>query len=151
MPQYIGFSTLGANLPKTTNAPAGNDGGTGNIMRPVNTGKKFRLVDQQLVLQDFVNALNIRQGQKVGQPGYGTTLWSFVFEPNTTDTQYKLQNEIRRVASLDPRLILNSVVAFPQENGILIEVEIAVAPFNQAQLISLFVDTNSSQILINNS
>jgi phage baseplate assembly protein W len=148
MPQYIGFSTLGANLPKTTNAPAGNDGGTGNIVRPTNVGKKFRLVDQPLVIQDFVNALNIRQGQKVGQPGYGTTLWSFVFEPNTTDTQYKLQTEVQRVASLDPRLIVNSVVAYPQELGILIEVEIAVAPFNQAQVLSLFVDTNLSQILV---
>jgi phage baseplate assembly protein W len=92
--------------------------------------------------------LNIRQGQKVGQPGYGTTLWSFVFEPNTNDTQYKLQTEVQRVASLDPRLIVNSVVAFPQELGILIEVEIAVAPFNQAQVLSLFVDTNLSQILV---
>lgn len=148
MPQYIGFSTLGANLPKTTNAPTGNDGGTGNIVRPTNVGKKFRLVDQPLVIQDFVNALNIRQGQKVGQPEYGTTIWSFVFEPNTTDTQYKLQTEVQRVASLDPRLIVNSVVAYPQELGILIEVEIAVAPFNQAQVLSLFVDTNLSQILV---
>jgi hypothetical protein len=148
MPQYIGFSTLGANLPKTTNAPTGNDGGTGNIVRQNNVGKKFRLVDQPLVIQDFINALNIRQGQKVGQPGYGTTLWSFIFEPNTTDTQYQLQTEVQRVASLDPRLIVNSVVAFPQELGILIEVEIAVAPFNQAQVLSLFVDTNLSQILV---
>jgi phage baseplate assembly protein W len=148
MPQYIGFSTLGANLPKTTNAPTGNDGGTGNIVRQNTVGKKFRLVDEPLVIQDFVNALNIRQGQKVGQPGYGTTLWSFIFEPNTNDTQFKLQTEIQRVASLDPRLIVNSVIAFPQELGILIEVEIAVAPFNEAQVISLFADTNLSQILI---
>jgi phage baseplate assembly protein W len=148
MPQYIGFSTLGANLPKTTNAPTGNDGGTGTIARQTNVGKKFRLVDAPLVIQDFVNALNIRQGQKVGQPGYGTTIWSFIFEPNTSDTQYKLQTEVRRVASLDPRIILNSVVAFPQEQGILIEVEIAVAPFNQAQVLSLFVDTDLSQIII---
>jgi phage baseplate assembly protein W len=148
MPQYIGFSTLGANLPKTTNAPTGNDGGTGNIVRQNTVGKKFRLVDEPLVIQDFVNALNIRQGQKVGQPGYGTTLWSFIFEPNTNDTQFKLQTEIQRVASLDPRLIVNSVIAFPQELGILIEVEIAVAPFNEAQVLSLFADTNLSQILI---
>ena len=90
MPQYIGFSTQGANKPKTTNLPTGVDGGVGGILRPVNTGKKFTLVDQQLVLQDFINALNIHQGQKVGQPEYGTTLWSFVFEPNTQDTQYQL-------------------------------------------------------------
>ena len=116
MPTFIGFSTIGANQPKTTNAKTGVDGGVGGIRKPINTGKKYRLVDEQLAVQDFVNALNIPQGQKVGQPQYGTTLWSFVFEPNTFDVQNRLEAEIRRVASLDPRLELNYVRAFPQEN-----------------------------------
>lgn len=145
MPQYIGFSTVLANQPKTTNAPAGVDGGVGGITRPITTGKKFRLVDQALVIQDFVNALNIQQGQKVGQPGYGTTLWSFVFEPNTADVQYQLENEIRRIITSDPRLELNFVKAFPKENGILIEVELAVNPFNQAELISVFFNSKTNQ------
>lgn len=144
MPQYIGFSTIGANAPKTTNAPTGNDGGVGTIKKSINTGRKFRLVDTPLVIQDFVNAINIRQGQKVGNPGYGTTLWDFVFEPNTADVQFKLEAEVRRVASLDPRLLLNSVKAFPQENGILVELEMAVAPFNQAGLISMFLNQSNN-------
>ena len=145
MPTYIGFSTINANKPKSTNMTAGVDGGTGSTLSPVITGKKFRLVDEQLVLRDFVNALNIPVGQKVGQPQYGTTLWSFVFEPNTADAQFELENEIRRVASLDPRLLLNSVRAFPQENGILLEVELAVSPFNNAQMLSIFFDQNTNQ------
>jgi phage baseplate assembly protein W len=100
------------------------------------------------VIQDFLNALNIRQGQKVGQPGYGTTLWDFVFEPNTADTQFQLQDEIKRVASSDPRLIVNSVKAFPQENGILIEVELAIAPFNNAQILSVFFNNLTNRATI---
>jgi phage baseplate assembly protein W len=126
---------------------SGVDGGTGSILQPVRVGKKFRLVDTPLVVRDFINALNIQQGQKVGKPEYGTTLWSFVFEPNTPDTQFQLENEIRRVANLDPRMVLNSVKAYPQENGILIEVEMAIAPFNQAFLLNVFFD-NSTNIAI---
>lgn len=148
MPQYIGFSTIGANLPRTTNVPTGNDGGVGSVKWSVNTGRKYRLLDEQLVMQDFVNALNIRQGQKVGNPGYGTTLWNFVFEPNTTDVQFKLETELRRVANLDPRLLVNTVKAYPQENGILIELEVAVAPFNQANLLSVFLNSNTSRAAI---
>lgn len=148
MPQYIGFSTVRSNQPRTTNAPTGNDGGTGGILKYVNTGKKFRLVDQQLVIQDFINALNIQKGQKVGQPSYGTTLWTFVFEPNTSDVQFQLETEIRRVAGLDPRLQINTVKAYPQENGILIELEMAVTPFNQSQLISVFIDATANQALL---
>lgn len=148
MPTYIGFSTINANKPKSTNLSAGVDGGTGGIRTSINTGKKFRLVDEQLVLQDFVNALNIQQGQKVGNPGYGTTLWSFVFEPNTADVQFQLEAELRRVASSDPRLLINTVRAFPQENGILIEMELAIAPFNNAQLLSVFFDGNNNKAVI---
>lgn len=148
MPQYIGFSTIGANLPRTTNQPTGNDGGVGTLKKSLNTGRKFRLVDQPLVIQDFLNAINIPQGQKVGQPGYGTTLWNFVFEANTADTQFRIENEVRRIASLDPRLLLNSLKCYPQENGILIELECAVAPFNQAQLLSLFLDRGTNSAII---
>lgn len=145
MPNYIGFSTINANKPKSTNLPTGENGGVGSVVRPVVPGKKFRLVDQPLVIQDFINALNIPRGQKVGQPEYGTTIWDFVFEPNTADVQYQLENEIRRIITSDPRLELNFVKAFPKENGILIEVEIAVNPFNQAELISVFFNSKTNQ------
>jgi phage baseplate assembly protein W len=148
MPTYIGFSTINANKPRSTNLPAGIAGGVGSMVQPVNPGKKYRLVDQQLVIQDFLNALNIQQGQKVGNPGYGTTLWSFVFEPNTFDVQNKLETEIIRVANLDPRMIVNTVSAYPQENGILIEVELAIAPFNNAEILSVFFNNSTNTAVI---
>jgi phage baseplate assembly protein W len=144
MPSYIGFSTINANKPQSTELSTGSSGGAGGILQPIVYGKKFRSVDEQLVIQDFINALNIPQGQKVGNPAYGTTLWSFVFEPNTADVQFQLENEIRRVASLDPRMILNSVKAYPQENGILIEVEIAISPFNNAQFLNVFFSNQTN-------
>jgi len=128
--------------------PAGLAGGVGSMVQPVIPGKKYRLVDESLVIQDFINSLNIQQGQKVGNPGYGTTLWSFVFEPNTFDVQQQLETEIRRVANQDPRLILNTVSAFPQENGILIEVEMAVTPFNNAQTLSVFFNNSTNTAVI---
>lgn len=148
MATYIGFSTIHANEPRSTNLPRGKDGGAGSMVQPVSIGNKFQLVDTPLVVQDFINSLNIQQGQKVGQPGYGTTLWSFVFEPNTADVQFQLENEIRRVASLDPRLILNTVKAYPQENGILLEVEMAIAPFNNAFALSVFFNNSTNTAVL---
>ena len=141
MTSYIGFSTINAFKPRSTNLQTGPAGGVGSLVTPYRVGNQFGLVDATLVIQDFVNSLNIRQGEKVGQPGYGTTLWSFIFEPNTTDVQFQLENEIRRVANFDPRLILNTVRAYPHENGILLEVEIAVSPFNQALELSVFFNS----------
>lgn len=151
MAQYIGFSTINACLPKSTNVFPGADGGVGGLggpggQQPVVFGKKFRMVDSQLVIQDFVNALNIRQGSKVGQPQLGTTIWTYPFEPNTFDVQTQLTNEIRRVAAQDPRISLGYVKAFPQENGILMEVQIAIIPFNQPAVVNLFFDNQTGVI-----
>lgn len=138
MPTYIGFSTINANQPKTTRAQSGADGGTGSTLQPIILGKKFRIVDAPLVLRDFVNSLNIKKGEKVGQPGYGTDIWNYIFDPNNAATQFKIENEIRRVAELDPRLLVNDVKSYVQLNGILVEVEIAVQPFNDATIINVF-------------
>lgn len=138
MAQYIGFSTQNACKPRTTNMGVGSAGGTGGILQPIVFGKKFRIVDEQLIIQDLVNAFNIPQGQKPGQPEYGTTIWSFLFEPNTEDTRENLEAEVRRVANLDPRLQLNYVGVFTQDNGILIELELAVVPFNNPATVGIF-------------
>lgn len=148
MATYIGFSTLNSCKPRTTNATIGNAGGPGNILNGIVYGKKYKITDEKLVILDFLNALNIPQGQKVGQPEYGTLLWSFIFEPNTADVQFRLEQEIKRVAGLDPRIILNTVRAYPKENGILIEAEIAIAPFNNAQTISVFFNQGLNRAIL---
>ena len=144
MPTYIGFSTINAYKPQSQNMSVGLGGGTGSTTQSIVPGKKFRLVDNDIVLQDFINALNIPQGQIPGKPEYGTTIWTYVFEPNTTETINALEDEVRRIASNEPRLILNSVRAYPEENGILIQVEIAIRPKNQAQILNIILSRSTS-------
>ena len=149
MATFIGFSTIGADKPRTVNPiPVSATGVNNGITNPTVFGKKFKLIDEQLVIQDFINALNIRRGEKVGQPAYGTTLWDFVFEPNTADVSTALQNEIRRVASSDSRINLNTIRAWQREEGILVEVQLSINPFNNPGDISVFFnpDTNGATL-----
>ena len=143
MPLYNGFSTLNTNKPRTTGLPQGPDGGVGSITRPIVPSKKFALYDDQLVITDFLNAINIPQGQKVGKPEYGTTIWSFIFEPNILEVQEQIEAELRRVAAQDPRLIINTVNTYPSGNGILIEMELAISPQNQVQTLQINFDRAS--------
>lgn len=139
MPTYVGFSTQDVNQPKNLIRP-GADGGVGGILNAPRLGKKFRLVDEQLVLRDFLNAFSIRQGDKVGQPAYGTTLWNYVFDPNITEIRDQIEDEVRRVASSDPRLLINTIEVYNRENGVLIEMEIAITPFNNATQVGFFLN-----------
>lgn len=115
MPTFIGFSTI-------------------------DRFKKFTVVDFELIKIDLLNAFNIRQGELVGRPGYGTTIWDNVFENQTQETEQAITNEIQRVAGGDPRLYINSIELFPQENGILIQIELTIVPSTDAERLSIFFD-----------
>ena len=115
MPTFIGFNTIDQN-------------------------KKFTLVDFELIKRDLLNAFNIRQGELVGKPQYGTTIWDFVFENQLQQTERALTAEIQRVAGGDPRLFVESIELFPQQNGILIQLEISVVPSTDAERLSIFFD-----------
>jgi phage baseplate assembly protein W len=118
MTTFVGYNTIGQN-------------------------KNFTLVGDQLVLRDLLNAFNIRQGEVVGLPGYGTTLWSYIFESQTLDTERAIFNEIQRVCALDPRIFLNSVQLYPQLNGLLIQLQLTIVPSTEATLLNLFLNQDS--------
>ena len=113
MPTFIGFNTI-------------------------NQNKKFTAVDFNLIKIDLLNAFNIRQGELVGRPGYGTVLWNYLFENQTQETQQLIYAEIQRVCAGDPRIFISGIQMFPQENGLLVQVGIAVVPSTNAQLLSIF-------------
>jgi phage baseplate assembly protein W len=115
MPTFIGFNTI-------------------------NQNKKFTAVDFDLIKIDLLNAFNIRQGELVGRPGYGTVLWNYLFENQTQETQQLIYKEIQRVCAGDPRIYISGIQMFPQENGLLVQVGIAVVPSTNAQMLSIFFD-----------
>jgi phage baseplate assembly protein W len=102
--------------------------------------KKFTLTDFPLIKRDLLNAFNIRQGQLPGRPSYGTVLWDYLFENQLEELQKSIQQEIQRVAGGDPRIYISDVQTFPQENGILIQVELTVLPSSDAERLSIFFD-----------
>ena len=104
--------------------------------------KKFTLTDSALVKRDLLNALNIRQGQIPGRPQVGTILWDNLFDSQTVENSTAIVNEIQRVAGGDPRLQIANIEIFPQENGILIQVELMIVPSTNAERLSIFFDQN---------
>ena len=107
--------------------------------------KKFVLTDFALIKRDLLNYLNIRQGEKPGRPDVGTTMWNLIFEPQTEKTADLIIQEIQRIVGQDPRIFLSDAVAYPQDNGILVEVEIQTVQGTDAQRLAVFFDQHSRQ------
>lgn len=115
MPTFIGFNTI-------------------------NQFKKFTLTDFELIKRDLANAFNIQQGEIPGRPEYGTTLWGFVFENQLAETEEAVIAEVQRVAGGDPRVYISDVNVYPQENGMLIELELQVVASQTAERLAIFFD-----------
>ncbi len=103
-----------------------------------NQYKKFTLVDFELVKRDLLNAFNIRQGQLPGRPEYGTVLWNYLFENQVDAVQQGIINEVQRVAGGDPRVFISNINVYPQENGMLIELELQTVGGVDAEILSVF-------------
>jgi phage baseplate assembly protein W len=106
----------------------------------INQFKKSTLTDFDLIQRDLLNAFSIRQGELPGRPGYGTTLYDFLFENQVEQISQQIRAEVQRVAGGDPRLTINDIQVFPQENGILIQLEITVINTTNAEILSIFFD-----------
>ena len=123
MPTFIGFNTIGQN-------------------------KKFTLVDFDLIKRDIANAFNIQQGQLPGRPGYGSNIWAYVFENQTNTNQQLIIEELQRIISGDPRVVLVDVNLFPQDNGLRVELDLQVVPSATAERLAIFFDTTNTQATV---
>jgi phage baseplate assembly protein W len=106
----------------------------------INQNKKFTLTDFDLIQRDLLNAFNIRQGELPGRPGYGTVLWDYIFENQVEQLQQQIRDEVQRVAGGDPRISVTDIQVFPQDNGILIQLQIAIVNTTNAEILSIFFD-----------
>jgi len=118
MPTFIGFSTI-------------------------DQYRKFTLVDFELIKRDLANALNIQQGELPGRPEYGTAIWGYVFESQTPESQQAMTAELQRVIGGDPRIYLSDIQFFPQDNGVLIELQVQLVSSSTAERLAIFFDQES--------
>ena len=50
--------------------------------------ENFALFDFDLIKQDLLNHFNIRQGERLMNPKFGTIIWDLLFEPLTEDIKF---------------------------------------------------------------
>ena len=80
--------------------------------------KKFKLVDADLIKQDLINHFNIRKGEKLMNPNFGTVIWGMLFEPLTNDVKNQIVKDITDIINYDPRVNVNNVEVTQYEHGL---------------------------------
>lgn len=111
-----------------------------------NQTKKFRLTDYDLIKQDLFNNFNIRKGEKLMQPNFGTIIWNMMFEPMTEEIRNLMIADVQRIVGYDPRTRATNVLVTQFEHGIQIEIELLYLSSNQTEKVSLQFDNNSQTL-----
>lgn len=111
--------------------------------------KNFSLTDYELAKQDLINYFNIRKGQKLMQPSFGTIIWDMLFEPLDETTQQVITNDITKIIGYDPRLRVGQVAVTQQDTGFMIQLTLSYIPTNQTETINLNFDRNTNTLTTN--
>jgi phage baseplate assembly protein W len=108
-----------------------------------NRYKKYRLTDYELAKQDLFNHFQIRKGEKLMNPGFGSEIWDLLFEPFTEEIKQRIVADIETVVRYDPRISVDSVLVTQFEYGIQVELSLTYIPTNQTELLMMQFDQKS--------
>jgi phage baseplate assembly protein W len=109
----------------------------------VGRDKKFRLTDFELVKQDLMNHFQIRKGEKLMNPNFGTIIWNVLYDPFTESLRSAIAADVKAIASYDPRVAIDNIVITEFDTGIQIELELRYLQTNQTNLMNLRFDNQS--------
>jgi|TARA_R110000822_G_scaffold65121_5_gene159388 phage baseplate assembly protein W len=107
---------------------------------------KFRLTDFDLVKQDIINNFQIRKGEKLMNPDFGTIIWNIIHEPLTEDLKAVIITDIKKIAAYDPRVSIDNVVITEYSQGIQVELQLRYVQTNQVNVMELQFDNETSTL-----
>lgn len=94
----------------------------------------FRLTDFDLIKRDITNHFNIRKGEKLMRPNFGTIIWNVLHEPFTEDLKSIIAEDVKAIASYDPRVSFDNIIITEYDQGIQIELQLRYVLTNQTNV-----------------
>ena len=111
------------------------------------SSENFGLFDFDLIKQDLLNHFNVRQGERLMNPQFGTIIWDLLFEPLTEDVKYAITQNVNAIINYDPRIIADEVIVTSYESGIQIQCMLTYRPYNIQQALQLRFDSANGLLI----
>jgi phage baseplate assembly protein W len=103
--------------------------------------RKFRTTDFDLVKQDIFNHFNIRKGEKLMNPEFGTNIWNYLFDPMTQDVKQQIVDDVKAICAYEPRVRLDDILVNTYQHGVNIQLTLTYIQENQVDLLALNFDS----------
>lgn len=96
--------------------------------------------DMDLVKQDLLNHFNIRKGEKLMNPDFGTIIWNMIYEPLTGVNIQAISDDVTEIVNRDPRVNVQNVTVDTTQYGIRVMVDLLYVEFNLSEKIAIDFD-----------
>jgi phage baseplate assembly protein W len=110
--------------------------------------RKFRLTDFELVQRDIINNFNIRKGEKLMNPSFGTIIYNVIHEPFTEDLKSIITNDIKAIAKYDPRVSFDNIVVTEYDQGLQILLQLRYLPTDQTSMLNMQFDSQTNRMTL---
>jgi phage baseplate assembly protein W len=107
----------------------------------------FKSYDIDLVKQDIINHFNIRKGEKLMNPEFGTIIWDLLFEQFTPEVRKLVVQDVETIINYDPRISINAIAVDSTDQGIRIEADISYLPFNINEKMTFDFDRDNGIVI----
>lgn len=94
--------------------------------QPGSTGTS--LYDEDIALRDLLNAFQTPKGSRVMLPTFGSSIYSYLFEPLTDATKEQIANDAKDVVGSDSRFQLVNTEMDETEHGITLNLSLIYHP-----------------------
>ena len=82
------------------------------------------LTDKDLAIQDLKNNFFTRQGERLMDPDFGSIIPEMIFEPLDDITKGKIEADVLRIITLDPRWNLLDLAILENEHDVRLQIKL---------------------------
>lgn len=111
----------------------------------------YNITDNDLIVQDLLNHLQIRKGEKLMNPNFGSIIWNRLFDPLTPALKTEIKNDIDSIIAYDPRFNVVSqtlIQESPDGRGLILNFQLQFATDNKIADLNVLFDKSSNRLYV---
>ena len=92
------------------------------------------LQGKDLVIEDVMNEIMTRKGERLMMPTYGCIIHDLIFEPLTSETSRLVKEDLERIIDNDPRIeLLSDITLLEQDQSITATMMVKILPSGEVE------------------
>lgn len=88
------------------------------------------LTGKDLVIEDLMNHIMTRKGERIMMPTFGSIIHDLIFEPLTSEVSVLIEEDIKGIVDEDPRATFENITIEETEHTVSVYLTVSILPDN---------------------